>query len=86
MNTNPVPLLDLNRQYTILKDEMLAALAAVWMSLGSREIDRTSQGEYYGLLLSSTLGMYFMASASNLLMAYLSLSVFQTAGSSCMPI
>jgi NADH-quinone oxidoreductase subunit N len=50
----------------------LATLAAVWMSLGSREVRRTSQGEYYGLLLSSALGMYFMATASNLLMAYLS--------------
>lgn len=51
----------------------LGAIATVWMSLGSREVQRTSQGEYYGLLLSSTLGMYFMATASNLLMAYLSL-------------
>jgi NADH-quinone oxidoreductase subunit N len=51
----------------------LATLATVWMSLGSKEVERTSQGEYYGILLSSSLGMYFMASASNLLMAYLSL-------------
>ncbi len=51
----------------------LATLATVWMSLGSNEIRRASQGEYYGLLLSSALGMYFMAAASNLLMAYLSL-------------
>jgi len=51
----------------------LATVATIWMSLGSREIERVSQGEYYGILLSSTLGMYFMASASNLLMAYLSL-------------
>ena len=51
----------------------LAAMAAIWMSLGSQEIKGTNQGEYYGLLLSSTLGMYFMASANNLLMAYLSL-------------
>lgn len=29
MNTNPVPLLDLNRQYTVLKDQILEALAAV---------------------------------------------------------
>ena len=43
------------------------------MSLGLEEVERTSQGEYYGILLSSALGMYFMASASNLLMAYLSL-------------
>lgn len=51
----------------------LAGMAALWMSLGSKEIKGGNQGEYYGLLLSSTLGMYFMASASNLLMAYLSL-------------
>jgi len=51
----------------------LAAMAAIWMSLGSKEIKGPNQGEYYGLLVSSTLGMYFMASASNLLMAYLSL-------------
>ncbi len=51
----------------------LATLATVWMSLGSKEVQRTSQGEYYGIVLASALGMYFMASASNLLMAYLSL-------------
>jgi len=51
----------------------LGAMAAIWMSLGSKEIKGTDQGEYYGLLLSSTLGMYFMATAANLLMAYLSL-------------
>jgi NADH-quinone oxidoreductase subunit N len=53
----------------------LSSLAAVWMSLGSQEIKRVSQGEYYALLLSSTLGMFFMASASNLLMAYLALEL-----------
>jgi NADH-quinone oxidoreductase subunit N len=51
----------------------LSAMAAVWMSLGSKEITGANQGEYYGLLISSTLGMYFMATAANLLMAYLSL-------------
>ena len=51
----------------------LSAMAAVWMSLGSKEIKGPNQGEYYGLLISSTLGMYFMATAANLLMAYLSL-------------
>jgi NADH-quinone oxidoreductase subunit N len=51
----------------------LATIAAIWMSLGSREIRRVDQGEYYGILLSSALGMFFMASAANLLMAYLSL-------------
>jgi len=50
-----------------------SGFAAVWMSLDSNEIKKTSQGEYYPLLLSSVLAMFFMASASNLLMAYLSL-------------
>jgi len=51
----------------------LSAMAAIWMSLGSKEIQGANQGEYYGLLLSSTLGMFFMATAVNLLMAYLAL-------------
>jgi len=51
----------------------LATIAVILMSLTSREVRRSSQGEYYGMLLASTLGMFFMASASNLLMAYLSL-------------
>jgi NADH-quinone oxidoreductase subunit N len=51
----------------------LAAFAAVWMSLGSREIQRSDTGEYWAVLLASTLGLLFMASATNLLMAYLAL-------------
>jgi NADH-quinone oxidoreductase subunit N len=51
----------------------LAVLATVWMSLGSDEVRGMRRGEYYGLLLSSALGAFFMASAGNLLMAYLSL-------------
>ncbi len=51
----------------------LSALAAIWMSLGSVEVRGMNRGEYYGLLLSSVLGTFFMASAANLLMAYLSL-------------
>jgi NADH-quinone oxidoreductase subunit N len=51
----------------------LATIATILMSLSSREVRRSSQGEYYGILLASTLGMFFMASSSNLLMAYLSL-------------
>ena len=51
----------------------LAAVGAVWMSLGSNELKGPNQGEYYGILLGSTLGMFFMASAANLLMAYLAL-------------
>jgi len=51
----------------------LAAFGAVWMSLGSREIQRNDTGEYWAILLASALGMLFMASSSNLLMAYLAL-------------
>ena len=51
----------------------LAAFATVWMSLGSNEVRGNNEGEYYGLVLASTVGMFYMASAANLLMAYLSL-------------
>jgi NADH-quinone oxidoreductase subunit N len=52
----------------------LALLAVIWMSLESREVrGQANEGEYYALLLSSALGMFLMASAATLLMAYLSL-------------
>ncbi len=53
----------------------LSLLAAVWMSLGSREVrGRPNEGEYYALAARrAALGMFLMASAANLLMAYLSL-------------
>jgi NADH-quinone oxidoreductase subunit N len=51
----------------------LAALVAVWMSIGSEEVRKCEQGEYYAVLLASTLGMFLMAESSNLLMAYLTL-------------
>jgi NADH-quinone oxidoreductase subunit N len=52
----------------------LALLAVTWMSLGSREVrGQANEGEYYALLLSSGLGMFLMAAAGTLLMAYLSL-------------
>jgi NADH-quinone oxidoreductase subunit N len=54
---------------------LVAAILTVWMSLGSDEIRRVHQGEYYTLLLTCTLGIFFMASASNLLTAYLSLEL-----------
>jgi NADH-quinone oxidoreductase subunit N len=54
---------------------LAAALLVVWMSLGSHEVQRVYQGEYYTLLLTSALGMFFMASSTNLLMAYLSLEL-----------
>ena len=52
----------------------LSLLAAVAMSLGSEELrDNSSPGEYYAILVGATLGMFLMASATNLLMAYLAL-------------
>src|SRR5215468_1384526 len=54
----------------------LSLLAAVWMSLRSPEVrGRPNEGEYHTLLLGSGLGMFLMASAGNLLMAYLSLEL-----------
>lgn len=54
---------------------LAATILTIWMSLGSNEIKQIHQGEYYALLLTAGLGMFFMASASNLLMAYLSLEL-----------
>ena len=54
---------------------LAATILCIWMSLGSNEIKQVHQGEYYTLLLTCTLGMSFMASSSNLLMAYLSLEL-----------
>jgi NADH-quinone oxidoreductase subunit N len=54
---------------------LAAIILTIWMSLGSKEIDRVHQGEYYTLLLTCGLGMIFMASSSNLLTAYLSLEL-----------
>ena len=54
---------------------LLAALLVIWMSLDCLEIQGVHKGEYYTLLLTSALGMFFMASSSNLLMAYLSLEL-----------
>jgi NADH-quinone oxidoreductase subunit N len=51
----------------------LAALVAVWMSIGSEEVRKCEPGEYYAVLLASTLGMFLMAESVNLLMAYLAL-------------
>jgi NADH-quinone oxidoreductase subunit N len=52
----------------------LAARRGVWMSLGSREVAGAERGRVLrALSLSSGLGMFLMASAANLLMAYLSL-------------
>jgi NADH-quinone oxidoreductase subunit N len=53
----------------------LATIVAVWMSIGSEEVKRCEQGEYYAVLMAAALGMFLMAEANNLLMAYLSLEL-----------
>src|SRR4051812_7707541 len=54
---------------------LAATMIALWMSFSSREMATLQQGEYAAILLSSALGMFFMASATNLLMAYLALEM-----------
>ena len=54
---------------------LAAGILAIWISIGSNEIKQVAQGEYYTLLLTCVLGMFFMASSANLLMAYLSLEL-----------
>jgi NADH-quinone oxidoreductase subunit N len=54
---------------------LVATILVIWISLASNEIRRVYQGEYYVLLLTCALGMFFMASSTNLLMAYLSLEL-----------
>src|SRR5258707_10601714 len=51
----------------------LAAVVAIWMSIGSEEASGCDQGEYYAILLASTFAMFLMAESANLLMAYLAL-------------
>ena len=54
---------------------LAATILCILMSIGSMEIERVHEAEYYALLLTCALGMFFMASSSNLLMAYLSLEM-----------
>jgi NADH-quinone oxidoreductase subunit N len=51
----------------------LGAFGTIWMSLGSKELENEHPGEYYVLIVACTLGMFYMASAANMLMAYLAL-------------
>ncbi len=57
----------------------LATIVAVWMSIGSEEVRRSGQAEYYAILLVGALGMCLMAEAANLLMAYLALEIVSLA-------
>ncbi|MDE0682705.1 MAG: NADH-quinone oxidoreductase subunit N [Candidatus Poribacteria bacterium] len=52
---------------------LLATTATILFSLRSEELDTRLKGEYYALLLAITLGMFLMASSTNLLMIFISL-------------
>ena len=52
---------------------LLATGATILFSLRSEELDARLKGEYYALLLAITLGMFLMASSTNLLMIFISL-------------
>ena len=52
---------------------LLATAATILFSLRSEELDARLKGEYYALLLAVTLGMFLMASSTNLLMIFISL-------------
>ena len=52
---------------------LLATAATILFSLRSEELDARLKGEYYALLLAITLGMFLMASATNLLMIFIAL-------------
>ncbi len=52
---------------------IFATSATILFSLRSEELDVRLKGEYYALLLAVTLGMFLMASSTNLLMIFISL-------------
>lgn len=52
---------------------LLATAATILFSLRSEELDARLKGEYHALLLAITLGMFLMASSTNLLMIFISL-------------
>lgn len=51
----------------------LAAMGTIYLSMGSNELKDEHPGEYFAILLACTLGMFYMASATNMLMGYLAL-------------
>ncbi|MFQ5602044.1 MAG: NADH-quinone oxidoreductase subunit N [bacterium] len=52
-----------------------SALLAVFLSIGSIELSGRPIGEYFTLLVATTLGMFFMASATNLLTIFISIEM-----------
>ncbi len=53
----------------------LATLFVIFMSMDSAELAERSQAEYYVFLLSVLLGMFFLSSATDIVMLYLALEM-----------
>ena len=53
----------------------VGAILVMWMSFNSNELKGRRVGEYYILILTLVLGMYFLVSATNLLSIYISLEM-----------
>ena len=53
----------------------LGTILVMWMSFNSNELKNRRVGEYYVLLLTLVLGMYFLVSATHLLSIYISLEM-----------
>ena len=53
----------------------VGTILVMWMSFNSNELKNRRVGEYYTLLLTLVLGMYFLVSATHLLSIYISLEM-----------
>jgi len=53
----------------------LGAILVMWMSLNSDELQERRVGEYYMLILTLVLGMFFLVSATHLLSIYIALEM-----------
>jgi len=53
----------------------IGGILVMWMSLNSNELKQRRVGEYYVLILTMVLGMFFLVSATHLLSIYISLEM-----------
>ncbi len=53
----------------------IGAMLVMWMSFNSNELKERRVGEYYVLILTLVLGMFFLASATHLLSIYIALEM-----------
>ena len=58
---------------------LVTTAATIIFSMQSDELDPNTKGEYYSILIAVNLGMFLMASSTNLLIAYLALETVSIA-------